>query len=52
MDSRDINNLTNLLNKMDESQLSEGLSVLNNILNEKDKKKVIDMINTLKNQGK
>ena len=52
MDSRDFNNLTNMLKKMDEKQLSEGLKIINNILGENDKKKVIDMINSIKNEKK
>ncbi len=52
MDSQDINNLTNMINKMNENQLSEGLKIINNFLSEDDKKKVINLINSIKNNKK
>ena len=51
MGSPDIDNLLNILTKMDESKISEGVEILNNFLNENDKKKIFDALNRIKNKN-
>ena len=51
MNSLDINNFIDVIKKMDQSQLSEGLKAINTFFNEQDKKKIVDMINNIKNQN-
>lgn len=49
MNNNDISKLINMLNNMDQKQLSNGLNQLNNMLSNEDKMKLIQ---AFKNQGK
>lgn len=46
MNNIDISYLMNMLNKMDKSQLSNGLNQLNQILSPEEKQKIIQALNS------
>ena len=45
MGNQDFEYLINLLKKMDEKQLSEGIKIINSFLSDEDKKKLNQIIN-------
>ena len=46
MNNSDITYLMNMLNKMDESQLNQGLQKINQILSPEEKQKIIQALNS------
>ncbi len=45
MNNNDLQYLLSMLNKMDKTQLSEGISKLNQILSPEEKRRIIDTLN-------
>ena len=48
MNNNDISYFVNMLNKMDEKQLSDGINKINQILSPEEKKKIIENLNSKK----
>ena len=46
MNNNDLQYLLNMINKMDKSQISEGVSKLNQILSPEEKQRLIDTLNS------
>ncbi len=45
MNNNDLQYLLSMLNKMDKTQLSEGISKLNQVLSPEEKRRIIDTLN-------